>query len=227
MARKPSGAGAPGAPASETETRKRPAAAWIPVESIRPDPKNARERTPRNLAAIRASLEKFGQQKPIVVDADGIIRAGNGTWMVAKELGWREIWAHRSELRGDAAVAYAIADNRSNDLSLFDEGELAAQLGELPRDLALAAGFDDAELADLLPTLEEFDDGDAEGGGGSGRSAQMGDKDRAALRVLIGMSAVERLERALLLTGKANREAALMEIVDAYLEAQGQQHLHG
>ena len=195
VARKPSGAGAPGAPAPETETRKRPAAAWIAIDSVRADPKNARERTPRNLTAIRASLEKFGQQKPIVVDADGIIRAGNGTWLVAKDLGWREIWAHRSELRGDAAVAYAIADNRSNDLSLFDEGELAAQLGELPRDLALAAGFDDAELADLLPTLDEFED---DVGGGESRSGAKGEKDRAVVRVLFGMSAVDRLERALL-----------------------------
>lgn len=223
MARQRSGSQAATPPA----TPERPAAAWIPIDSIKADPKNARERTPRNLAAIRASLQKFGQQKPIVVDADGIIRAGNGTWVVARELGWTEIWAHRSTLRGEAAAAYAIADNRSNDLSIFDEGVLAAQLAELPHDLALAAGFDEAEISDMLPALEDFDEETTGGAGGSGRSAQMGDKDRAALRVLIGMSAVDRLERALLLTGKANREAALMEIVDAYLEAQGQQHVHG
>lgn len=51
----------------------------VPIDSVRPDPRNARRHGPPNLAAIRASLEAFGQQKPIVVDAEGIVRAGNGT----------------------------------------------------------------------------------------------------------------------------------------------------
>ena len=43
------------------------------------DPRNARRHPERNLESIKASLARFGQQKPIVVDADGVTVAGNGT----------------------------------------------------------------------------------------------------------------------------------------------------
>ena len=43
------------------------------------DPANARKHSERNLDAIKGSLAKFGQRKPIVVDRRGRILAGNGT----------------------------------------------------------------------------------------------------------------------------------------------------
>jgi len=58
------------------------------------DPANVRKHDRRNLDAIKASLRKFGQQKPIVVDTKGIVLAGNGTLTAAKELGWSEIEDH-------------------------------------------------------------------------------------------------------------------------------------
>lgn len=50
-----------------------------PVADLVLDPANARSHDERNLAAIRDSLARFGQQKPIVVAADGTVLAGNGT----------------------------------------------------------------------------------------------------------------------------------------------------
>jgi len=196
-------------------------AEWVPIDSVTPDIGNARERTPRNLKTIRASLLKFGQQKPIVVDADGIIRAGNGTWQVAKDLGWPEIWVHRSQLRGAAAVAYAIADNRANDLSQFDEQALATALATLPADMQEAVGFDAPELDEMLPKLEQFSDGSELTGENAGPSSMI-DRSRVTVRPVIAVSQVDVLERALLATGLQNREAALMELARAYLEAKGQ-----
>ena len=40
------------------------------IDDISPDPANVRMHSERNLAAIVASLRKFGQQKPIVVFTD-------------------------------------------------------------------------------------------------------------------------------------------------------------
>lgn len=203
---------------------ERASAEWVPIDSVTPDPQNARERTPRNLATIRKSLQRFGQRKPIVVDADGIIRAGNGTWSVAKDLGWPQIWISRTELRGAEAIAYALADNRANDQSQFNEAQLAAQLGDLPPDLVDAAGFDDVELEDLLPQLEQFSDGEEEAGG-RGRDNGPGgmiDRSRVTVRPVIAVGKVDVLERALSATGFANREAAILEIASAYLRAKGQ-----
>lgn len=119
----------------------------IPLTELSLDPSNVRKHSRRNLDAIKASLRKFGQQKPIVVDAKGIVLAGNGTLTAAQELGWTEIQIVRTELAGVEATAFAIADNRTAELaewedslndvlkSLQDEGVDLADLGYSPEDL--------------------------------------------------------------------------------------------
>jgi len=51
----------------------------LPITTLHLDPANARLHSPRNLEAIKSSLHRFGQQKPIVIDARNIVRAGNGS----------------------------------------------------------------------------------------------------------------------------------------------------
>jgi ParB-like chromosome segregation protein Spo0J len=124
----------------------------IPIDSLHADPANARVHSPKNLDAIKASLTRFGQQKPIVIDEKGIVRAGNGTLAAAKSLGWTQLNVVRTPLTGAEAVAYAIADNRTSDLSDWDDDALAAQLDDLRSsgfDLT-DLGFDDRAVAKLL-----------------------------------------------------------------------------
>jgi DNA modification methylase len=126
----------------------------VPLDSIRPDPANVRLHGERNLESIQGSLARFKQQKPIVVDRDGVIRAGNGTYYAAKSLGWTEIEVVRSGLEGVEATAYAIADNRSSDLAEWDNPALAKLLEELRAEDALGGvGFESAEIDELLDSL--------------------------------------------------------------------------
>lgn len=122
----------------------------LPIADFTADPENARVHDERNLKAIARSLEAFGQQKPIVVDRDGIIVAGNGTVAAASSLGWTEIAVVRTGLDRDEARAYAIADNRTAELATWDEERLALTLGELDVDLAGAVGFSEEELGAML-----------------------------------------------------------------------------
>jgi DNA modification methylase len=133
----------------------------VTVASLLFDPANVRKHGERNLDAIKASLARFGQQKPIVVDSDGIVRAGNGTLMAAKALGWDEIEIVRTNLRGSEATAYAIADNRTAELAEWDEGALAEQLAALQIDdeaLAAATGFDASEIERMALPVEVVED---------------------------------------------------------------------
>jgi hypothetical protein len=119
----------------------------IKVSELSLDPSNVRKHSRKNIDAIIGSLRKFGQQKPIVVDAKGIVLAGNGTLTAAKELGWTEIEITRTALQGVEATAFAIADNRTAELaewedslndvlkSLQAEGVDLADLGYSPEDL--------------------------------------------------------------------------------------------
>jgi DNA modification methylase len=133
----------------------------VTVASLLFDSANVRKHGERNLDAIKASLARFGQQKPIVVDGDGIVRAGNGTLMAAKALGWDEIEIVRTNLRGSEATAYAIADNRTAELAEWDEAALAEQLAALQIDdeaLAAATGFDASEIEQMALPVDVVED---------------------------------------------------------------------
>jgi DNA modification methylase len=133
----------------------------VGIETLSPDPANVRKHGQRNMDAIKASLRRFGKQKPIVVDAKGIVLAGNGTLAAARELGWREIQIVRTELTGSQATAFGIADNRSAELAEWDE-KLADVLASLKaEDFPLEdIGFDLDELEALKPEIKS--DADSE-----------------------------------------------------------------
>jgi ParB-like chromosome segregation protein Spo0J len=105
----------------------------VNINSLTPDPANARTHDSKNLKAIASSLEKFGQRKPIVVTPDSIVVAGNGTLEAAKSLGWSQIAIARTPVgwTWDQVKAFALADNRTAELAEWDDKVLADQLLEL------------------------------------------------------------------------------------------------
>ena len=117
-----------------------------PIDTLALDPHNARKHGCRNLDAIKASLAEFGQRRPLVVDTDMTVIAGNGTLEAARALGWSEIdvTVAPPEWTREQARAYALADNRTAELATWDEDVLLQTLTEL--DLAGwdvdALGFD-------------------------------------------------------------------------------------
>jgi len=59
----------------------------VPIDSIFPDPANVRLHPERNIQAVMASIQRFGQRTPVTIDRNRIIRKGNGTWDAMKRLG--------------------------------------------------------------------------------------------------------------------------------------------
>ena len=122
----------------------------LPIETVSLDPDNARKHSDLDVDAIARSLDKFGQQTPIVVDADRIVVKGNGTLLAAIKLGWTEIDAIQTVLTGDQLRAYAIADNQTALLSEWDIEKLEQQVQAFEADLQMALGFPQQELDALL-----------------------------------------------------------------------------
>jgi hypothetical protein len=134
----------------------------VSVASLRFDDQNARIHPPENRAMLRASLEKFGQRKPIVTTSDNTVIAGNGTLLAASELGWDKVAIVRApeDWSEEMIRAYAIADNRSADLSEFDPTVLQSQLAalEIAEFEFDALGFSEAEMIKLA-TLDGTNSG--------------------------------------------------------------------
>jgi ParB-like chromosome segregation protein Spo0J len=129
----------------------------VDVASLSADPANARKHGQRNLDAVAASLRRFGQQKPIVVDSHGVVRAGNGQLAAARALGWTHIRVVRSDLPPTELTAFAIADNRTAELAEWDADILAGllsnpELGDV--------GFTDEEMKRFADAAGEGGDGD-------------------------------------------------------------------
>lgn len=128
----------------------------VPVDSIAPDPRNARLHDERNLEAIRRSLEAFGQRKPLVVwrhspgGAGRVTKAGSGTLEAARRLGWASVWvAWADGLTEAEADAYALADNRTAELASWDPESLRSGLASVG-DLAPLTGFSAEEVGKIL-----------------------------------------------------------------------------
>ncbi len=114
------------------------------IDSLVFDPINARKHPDKNIEAIKSSLAKFGQQKPIVINDKNIVIAGNGTLAAAKALGWKSINCVVSTLDDLNQMAFALADNRTSELAVWDFEAVHQQLAQL-------------ELADLDVDLLHFD----------------------------------------------------------------------
>lgn len=88
-----------------------------PISYLRLDPSSATAHDAKRIDAIAASLERFGQRKPIVIRGDGSVIAGNGVVAAAKQLGWTELVCARIPWRwpADEVRAYALADNQTSE----------------------------------------------------------------------------------------------------------------
>jgi ParB-like chromosome segregation protein Spo0J len=128
----------------------------IQITELSADPGNVRRHSERNIAAVTASLRRFGQQIPLVVDAANVVRVGNARLEAMKRLGWTTAQIVRTSLSGADLAAYAIADNRAGDPdvgSTFDQAALADVLSALRAEdesLVADAGYTPDELAALL-----------------------------------------------------------------------------
>lgn len=124
----------------------------VSVKDLTADPENVRKHPQRNLEAIRASLSKFGQRRPLLVSADGVVIAGNGTLAAAISLGWKQVAVSRlpEHWTEQDMRAYAIADNRTAELAVWDEDALVEALDLIGEEYLDAAGFNQAELDRLL-----------------------------------------------------------------------------
>lgn len=126
----------------------------LPVARLKHLPDNARlHDAAKDVAAIAASLTRFGQQKPLVALKDGTVFAGNGTLEAAMSLGWTHVAVNVTRFASiDEARAYALADNRTAELSRWDHqklGELLTSLSDVSVSVT-GLGWNDAELKMLM-----------------------------------------------------------------------------
>jgi len=122
---------------------------YVPLASLTPWPGNYRE---HDIGAICESLQRFGQQKPIVVQRSSMrVVAGNGTYLGAEALAWPEIACYLTDLSDEEAEAFLIADNRTQERGRGRDADLADLLSRVAqRGQLVGTGYDGDDVDDLL-----------------------------------------------------------------------------
>ena len=134
-----------------------------PIEHLKLDANNPRLHSRTQIKQIARSIESFGFNVPVLVDAELNVVAGHGRLLACRHLGWREVPTIRLE-HLDAAQrrAFAIADNRLNETSTWDDKLLAQQLKDLSvldLDFSLeTTGFDMGEIDLRIESLNVSDE---------------------------------------------------------------------
>jgi ParB-like chromosome segregation protein Spo0J len=132
----------------------------IPIGKLRPNRRNARTHSKKQIGQIANSIRRFGWTYPILIGEDHEIIAGFGRWKAAEHLGLQEVPVMVMTGLSDLEKrALALADNKVAANAGWDRAVLAAELGDLaallPKcDLTIdITGFEPAEIDGLMGDL--------------------------------------------------------------------------
>jgi DNA modification methylase len=113
----------------------------LPISAIKPYERNAKEHPKKQIKQIAASIEEFGFNQPVVINAENVIIVGHGRYLAAQLLGKTEVPCLRVALPEEKAKAYRLADNKLNE-SPWEMDLVIAELKELSLQLVDLTGFD-------------------------------------------------------------------------------------
>lgn len=127
---------------------------YRPIGSLKPNPRNARTHSKKQIRQIAASIGEFGFNNPALIDGEDRIIAGHGRVEAARLLGMDRVPTIRIDhLTQEQKRAYVVADNRLALEAGWDREILAIEFAELSAldldfDLEIT-GFETAEI-DLI-----------------------------------------------------------------------------
>ena len=135
----------------------------LQVDQLKPYERNARIHGKDDVNAIAESIKQFGFNDPIGIwGEENIIVEGHGRLLAAQQLGMEKVPCIRLDhLTDEQRRAYALAHNRTAELSEWDPGSLKIEIGEIPEIDLGPIGFD-LEI-DVPQTNSWFDREEREG----------------------------------------------------------------
>lgn len=136
---------------------------YLPIDKLTPYENNTRKHEKADLQTIENSINEFGFCDPIGIWGDkNIIVEGHGRLLALQELGYETAPCIRLDhLTDEQRRAYAIAHNKTAEMSEWDDEKLEAELKAIKMDMQ-QFGFDDMfddEPAEIIEDeVPEIDD---------------------------------------------------------------------
>ena len=133
------------------------------LKDLKPYEKNAKLHPEYQLEQIKKSIQDFGFNDPIAIDANNVIVEGHGRYLAAKELNMKTVPVIRLDLNDDARKAYGLVHNKLTMNTGFDFDNLMGELETLSVDME-QYGFEAEEeennytIENREYSAEDFDD---------------------------------------------------------------------
>src|ERR1700731_2926199 len=137
------------------------------IDEMTPDPANARQHSKKQILKLANSIETFGFNVPVLVDAELNVIAGHGRLAACRKLGIAEVPTLCLDHLSPAQLrAFMICDNRLSELANWNDQILAQQLKDLSLlglDFSLeVTGFEMAEIDLRIASLDNLREPDGD-----------------------------------------------------------------
>lgn len=125
------------------------------TEIIKPE-KNVRIHTEQQFKEFERSVKMFGQIRPIVIDENNVILAGNGLYDTLLRMGYEKAEVYQyTDLTENQKKKLMIADNKIFSLGIENLDTLNAFIEELHDDLDIP-GYDSEILRQMVSEAEDI-----------------------------------------------------------------------
>ena len=138
-----------------------PETVLVKIDEIKPYWRNPRRIPQEAIDAVKESLERYGYQQPIVVDADNVIIVGHTRHLAMTELGVEQVEVYRANLPEEKAKEFRLVDNRIGELGQWDHSALVIELREMEEGL-LSRFFPEIDLEVAMIKDEQVTAADVE-----------------------------------------------------------------
>lgn len=121
----------------------------ISLLQIKPYWRNARKND-KTVEALKQSIKDYGFNQPLVLDKDNVIITGHARYKALMQLGYDKAPCINLDLDDRKAKAYRIADNKTHELTIWDNDELLVELREIGQLEEMQTYFQNVDLTSWL-----------------------------------------------------------------------------
>lgn len=121
----------------------------IPLSNIKPYWRNARKND-KTVDALKKSIQKYGFNQPLVLDPNFVIITGHARYKALTQLGYKEAPCVVADLDEQKAKEYRIADNKTHEMTIWDNNNLMLELREIGNNFEMQDYFQNINLNNWL-----------------------------------------------------------------------------
>tara|TARA_B110000503_G_scaffold12308_1_gene16744 strand:- start:308 stop:856 length:549 start_codon:yes stop_codon:yes gene_type:complete len=121
----------------------------IPLIQIKPYWRNARKND-KTVEAVKQSIKDYGFNQPLVLDKHNVIITGHARFKALMQLGYKDAPCVVLDLPENKAKEYRIADNKTHEMTIWDNEQLVVELREIGNFESMQDYFQNINLTDWL-----------------------------------------------------------------------------